>query len=216
VPGARGFVPDFEGQVCSLGYRVIDWIETYCCHGPGDVQGQPVDLDDEWFDFLVAAYALDPVSGRRLIDRAVLSRPKGRAKSELAGFVVVAEALAPVRFDGWDAAGQPVGRPVVSPLIKCLATEESQAGNTFENAAFITGDWGKDNHPDVYAGVTGARQYQSATALYLPGGGELRACTAGSASKDGGKETFVVPDETHLYVLRELKSMYATVAPEHG
>jgi phage terminase large subunit-like protein len=216
VPGARGFVPDFEGQVCSLGYRVIDWIETYCCHGPGDVQGQPVDLDDEWFDFLVAAYALDPVSGRRLIDRAVLSRPKGRAKSELAGFVVVAEALAPVRFDGWDAAGQPVGRPVVSPLIKCLATEESQAGNTFENAAFITGDWGKDNHPDVYAGVTGARQYQSATALYLPGGGELRACTAGSASKDGGKETFVVPDETHLYVLRELKSMYATVARNTG
>jgi phage terminase large subunit-like protein len=216
VPGPRGFVPAFEGQACSLGYQVIDWIEAYCCHGPGDVQGQPIRLDDEWFDFIVAAYALDPVTGKRRIDRAMLSRPKGRAKSELAGFVVVAEALAPVRFDGWDADGQPVARPVTSPLIKCLATEESQAGNTFENAAFIAGDWGKDVHPEVYAGVSGARQYQSATALYLPNGGELRACTAGSASKDGGKETFVVPDETHLYVLRELKSMYATVARNTG
>jgi phage terminase large subunit-like protein len=212
----RGFVPAFEGQVCSLGYQVIDWIEAFCCHGPGDVQGQPIRLDDEWFDFIVAAYALDPVTGKRRIDRAMLSRPKGRAKSELAGFVVVAEALAPVRFDGWDAAGQPVARPVTSPLIKCLATEESQAGNTFENAAFIAGEWGKDVHPEIYAGVSGARQYQSATALYLPHGGELRACTAGSASKDGGKETFVVPDETHLYVLRELKSMYATVARNTG
>jgi phage terminase large subunit-like protein len=208
--------PLFDGHRCSVGYEVADWIQTYCCHGPGDVAGEPVVLDDEWFDFIIGAYALDPLTGRRQIDRALLSRPKGRAKSELAGFVVVAEALAPVRFDGWGANGQPKARPVTSPLIKCLATEESQAGNTFENAAFIAGEWGKDNHPDIYRGVSGARQYQSATALYLAGGGEMRACTAGSASKDGGKETFVVPDEVHLYVLRELKSMYATVARNTG
>jgi phage terminase large subunit-like protein len=200
----------------TLGYVVADWIEAYCCHGPGDVQGEPIELDREWLRFLVNAYRLHPETGRRQVDRALLSRPKGRAKSELAGFVTVAEALGPVRFDGWDADGQPVGRPVRSPLIKCLATEESQAGNTFENAAFIAGEWGRDVHPDVYGGVSGIRQYQSATALYLPNGGEMRACTAGSASKDGGKETFVVPDEIHLYVLRELKSMYATVARNTG
>lgn len=179
----------------TLGYLVADWLEEFCCHGPGDVQGDRLVLDREWLTFLEAAYRLDPTTGKRVVDRAVLSRPKGRAKSELAGLVAVAEALAPVRFDGWDAAGQPVGRPVRSPLIKCLATEESQAGNTFGVAAFILGDWGKDHHPDVFGGVSGARQYQSATALYLPDGGELRASTAGSASKDGGKETFVVPDE---------------------
>jgi hypothetical protein len=59
-------------------------------------------------------------------------------------------------------------------------------------------------------------QYQSATALYLPHGGEIRACTSGSASKDGGKETWVCADETHLYVLRELKSMYGTVSRNLG
>jgi phage terminase large subunit-like protein len=39
----------------------------------------------------------------------------------------------------------------------------------------------------------------------------VRACSSGSASKDGGKETWVCADESHLYVLRELKSMYGTV-----
>jgi hypothetical protein len=105
---------------------------------------------------------------------------------------------------------------VKSPLLKCLATEESQAGNTFENIAFIAGEWGPDVHPDVYGGVSGIRQYQSATALYLPHGGEIRACTAGSASKDGGKETWVCADESHLYVLRELKAMYGTVRRNLG
>ncbi len=208
--------PEFDGHVCSLGYEVLDWIHAYECHGPGDVQGDPLDLDDEMRDHIIECYRIDPETGRRAHDEAVLSRPKGRAKSELAGLVVVAEAFAPVRFDGWDATGQPVGRPVRSPLIKCLATEESQAGNMFENAAFIAGEWGKDAHPDIYGGVSGIRQYQSATALYLPHGGEIRACTAGSASKDGGKETHVVADETHLYVLRELKSMYSTVARNLG
>lgn len=208
--------PLFPGHVCSLGYELADWIEAYCCHGPGDVQGEPIELDDEWLAFLVESYRIDPVTGRRVYDEGVLSRPKGRAKSELAGFVGIGEAFAPVRFDGWDAHGQPVGRPVRSPLLKCLATEESQAGNTFENIAFIAGQWGPDVHPDVYGGVSGIRQYQSATALYLPHGGEIRACTAGSASKDGGKETWVCADESHLYVLRELKAMYGTVRRNLG
>lgn len=201
----------FDGHVCSLGYELLDWYEACCCHGPGDVQGEPLDFDDEYRDFIIEAYRLDPETGRRVYREVILSRPKGRAKSELAGIVTVGEAIGPARFDGWDADGQPVGRPVRSPLIKCLATEESQAGNTFENAAFILGEWGPDEHPDLYAGISGIRKYQSASAVYLPRGGEVRACTAGSASKDGGKETFVVPDESHLYVLRETKAMYATV-----
>lgn len=210
------WVPLFEGHVCSLGYVVIDWIEEYACHGPGDVQGDPIDLDDEMRDHIIECYRLDPETGRRMFDEVVLSRAKGRAKSEIAGLVGIAEGFGPVRFDGWDAEGQPVGRQVRSPLIKCLATEESQAGNTFENIAFIAGEWGHDEHPDIYGGASGIRKYQSATAIYLPNGGEIRACTSGSASKDGGKETHIVADETHLYVLRELKSMYATVARNLG
>ncbi len=208
--------PLFPGHICSGGYEVLDWIHAYECHGPGDVQGDPIDYDDEMRDHVIECYRLDPLTGRRVYDEAVLSRPKGRAKSEVAGHVGVAEAFGPVRFDGWNADGQPVMAPVRSPLIKCLATEESQAGNTFENMAFIAAEWGPDVHPDIYGGVSGIRQYQSATAFYLPHGGECRACTAGAASKDGGKETHVIPDETHLYVTNELRTMYATVARNMG
>lgn len=208
--------PLFDGHVCSVGYEVLDWIHEYECHGVGDIQGNPLDLDDEMREHIIRCYEIDPVTGRRVYNEAVLSRPKGRAKSELAALIVVAEAFAPTRFDGWDADGQPVSRPVRSPLIKCLATEESQAGNTFSNVAFIAGEWGQDNHPQIYGGAGGVRRYQSASAIYLPDGGEIRACTSGAASKDGGLETHIVADETHLYVLPELRSMYATTARNMG
>lgn len=213
-----GFVPAFEGQVCSLGYEIIDWLETYACHGPGDVMGQPLNFagDPEVEEFLIGSYELDPATGRRKIRRGVYSAPKGRAKSETAGLVGVVESLGPARCDGFDANGQPVGRPVVSPFIRCLATEEKQAGNTFANMAYIMGEWGPDAHPDIYGGVTGVRDYQRATAMSLPDGGEAVLSTAGAASKDGGKETFLVPDEVHLYVTAELRSMYATALRNTG
>lgn len=208
-----GFRPAFDGQKCSLGYQVIEWLETYTCHGPGDIQGEPLDMsvDPEFERLVIDCYELDPETGRRLVKRAVDSEPKGRAKSERAGLIGVAEALAEVRFDGWDADGQPVGRPVKSPFIRCLATEEKQSGNTFQNLAFVMGEWGHDLHPEIYGGIKGIGDYRSAQNIYLPGGGECRSSSSGSASKDGGKETFVVPDEVHLYVLPELRSMYATV-----
>lgn len=204
--------PLFDGHVCSLGYGIVDWLQAYACHGPGDAEGDPLNFaaDPQVEAFIVQAYELDPETGRRKHSKVVYSAPKGRAKSETAGLLGVAEALAEVRFDGWDADGQPASRPVRSPFIRCLATEEKQAGNTFANIAFIMGEWGQDNHPEIYGGITGAKQYQSATNLYLPGGGEARSSSSGSASKDGGKETFLVPDEIHLYVLPELRDMYAT------
>jgi len=209
-------LPDFPAQVCSLGYGVIDFITQNTCHGPGDLQGQDSTVDDEMFDFIVDAYRIDETTGRKLFDESVLSRPKGRAKTEVAGWLVVAEAFGDVRFDHWDERGQPVAKPVTSPLIKCLATEESQATAAFSVVAYIVNDWGKLNRPELFGKVSGVRQYQSATALYLPHGGEIRACTAGAASKDGGRETFVVADESHLYVLRELKAMYGTVRRNLG
>ena len=212
--------PLFEGHICSLGYEVLDWLVEYTCHGVGDIQGKRLegafDLDDEIREHIIECYRIDPVSGRRVFNEAVLSRPKGRAKSEVAALVVIVEAFGPCRFGGWDADGQPVARPVTSPLIKCLATEESQAGNTFSNVAFIAGEWGQDEHPEIYGGAGGVRRYQSASAIYLPQGGEIRACTSGAASKDGGLETHVVADETHLYVLPELRNMYATTARNMG
>jgi phage terminase large subunit-like protein len=228
-----GWAPAFDGHVCSLGYLVADFIQAYMCHGEGDIQGQPAVVDTEMLDHIVECYRLDPSTGRRAYNEAVLSRPKGRAKSEVAAWIATAEAFGPVRFDGWaeggepypipgvredDAylPGEPMGKRVVSPLIKILATEEGQTGNTFKTIAYIATEWGRERHPEIYGGATGARQYQSASAIYLPHGGEIRACTSGAASKDGGLESHVCADETHLYVLPELRNMYATISRNLG
>jgi phage terminase large subunit-like protein len=204
----------------SLGYALADWIEFYLVHGPGDVQGQEIELDAEMLRFIVCCYAIS-ADGRRRFDEVLLSRAKGRAKSEIAGMLVVAEALAPVRFDhfaeegevshwGYEyQKGEPVGRPVTYPFIRCLATEETQAGNTYANVTYMLSHSERlaEDYPDIDIG----NDWQTSTRVFLPDGGEIRPSTASSASKDGGKESFSVADETHLYVLPELRDMYETV-----
>lgn len=191
----------------TLGPLVCDWIETYLCHGPGDVQGEPLELDDEYRAFIWRAYELYPKgharAGRRVYQRAFLSRPKGRAKSELAGAIACVEALGPVRFDGWDRYGRPVGKPITSPYVRCFATEEGQAGNTFDNCYFMLSNGSAiDEYPGLDVGLT---------RINLPGGGSIEAVTASARSKDGGKDTFDVFDETHLWTTPELHRLHATV-----
>jgi len=208
----------------SLGWLALAWMEHFCVHGPGDVQGRPLraggdglPLDDELAVFIVDTYGLNS-RGRRLYDSVFLSRAKGRAKSELAAFFGLFEALGPCRFAGWAqggelfrwrdftyryVAGEPMGRPVTSPFVRCLATEETQAGNTYDNIYFnLTEGPLAEGLPKNAAGLT---------RVYLPDGGEIRPSTASSSAKDGGKETFTVFDETHLYVIPELRRMYVTV-----
>lgn len=197
----------------TLGFQVIDWIEAYLPHGPGDVQGDRWEIDDEIALFLCWAYRLypqdHPRAGRRMVQRAILSRPKGRAKSEIAGGLDCAEALGPVRCDGFDANGEPVGIPVRYPFIRCMATEEDQSGNTYDNVRYMLEEGEAGNEYAVDVGLT-------RTFIKEPGGGEIVPSTSGDASKDGGKESKATADETHLYVLPKLRQMYGTVARNTG
>ncbi|MER7833489.1 Terminase [Streptomyces sp. NPDC095602] len=207
---------------------VLAWIEWWCVHGPGDVQGIPLHprhggeclpLDDEFAGLILDCYAHDE-TGRRLYDTVVISRAKGRAKSELAGFISLAEALGPSRFAGWAEGGEvyewngfryeyepgeAMGRPITSPFLRCLATEESQSGNTYDNI-----NYNLEHGPLAEFMPSGTA---GLTRIFLPrpNGGEVRPSTAAAASRDGGKESFAVFDEPHLYVLPELRSMYRTV-----
>ncbi len=209
----------------TLGWGVIEWAEAMLCHGPGDVQGQlwtpdqpGLGLDDEEILFICWVYRVHPQgharAGRRLIHRAIYSRPKGRRKSEIAGLLMCAEALGPVRCDGFDSAGEPVGVAVTYPFIRCLATEEEQSGNTFDNVTYMLTHGAA---ADEYALDIG-RSAETSTRIIIrePGGGEIVPSTSGSASKDGGKESAATADESHLYVSPNLRSMYRTVARNTG
>lgn len=189
----------------SLGGLAIAWIEHFCVHGPGDVQGKPILLDDEFAGFIYDAYAVNE-QGRRLYRTAFLSRAKGRAKSELAGFLVLFEAFGPARFAGFAqggevfrigsfsytySAGEPMGRPVTYAFIRCLATEETQAGNTYDNVYYNLGGYGEGSRRLIETyGVN--KNSVGLTKIQLPDGGEIVPSTASSSAKDGGKETFAV------------------------
>lgn len=211
----------------TLGWQIVDWMEAMLCHGPGDVAGDPFEVDDEIAVFWAWAYRVrhpgTPEAGRRYVHRAILSRPKGRAKSEHAGAWVCAEALGPVRFDHWAepgergywgyeyTPGEPVGKPVRSPFIRCLATEEDQSGNTYDNVVAML----SQGHAADHFGLRMGREV-GITRVFLPSGGEIRPSTASSASKDGGLESAAVADETHLYTSNALRAMYRTVARNTG
>lgn len=193
----------------SLGWAAIDWTEHYLVHGPGDVQGQPIELDDEFAAFLVKCYRVDPKMGAKVVRRAFLSRSKGRSKSGLAAMIACFEALGPCRFDHWAEAdevsdwgyeyeeGEPVGAPLKYAEILNVATEEGQAGNTYDAiyymlnpdtcSATLLEDFGRI---DVGLAQTNLPNHR----------GFIEPVSSSNESKDGGKSTFIVADETHLWI----------------
>lgn len=203
--------------IVTLGWAVISWIEHYLVHGPGDVQGEAIELDDEFAAFILKAYRLDPRTGARLVRRAFLSRAKGRSKSGLAAMVECFELLGPARFDHWAVAGEvsawgyeyDEGEPVGSPLgyVEALnvATEEGQAGNTYDAVYFML-------HPDTCSPALledYGRLDVGLTRVILPDArGFAEPVTSADTSKDGGKSTFIVADETHLWILARLKRLH--------
>lgn len=219
----------------SLGWIALWWIETFVQHGPGDVSGQPIVNNDEYSDFIVSCYCVDD-TGRRLYDSAFFSRPKGGNKSEVAAMLSLFEALGPCRIlrgsfgeplfaQGGETysflgqtytyqAGEPMGQRQTYPFIRIMATEEGQAGNVYDTIYQNLNDG-----PLSELKAIGMDVGQSRIMLPPPWGGEIRPSTAGAASKDGGKETFAVFDETHLYDSNVLREMYSTVTrnlPKRG
>jgi phage terminase large subunit-like protein len=210
----------------SLGWIATWWIETFTVHGPGAIVGHPVEFGDEYTGFIVDCYALSDAFGRRLYDSAFLSRPKGADKSGLAAKLAMFEAFGPCRFAGFAkggeryeflgqtyvyAKGEPMGKPIATPMVRILATEEGQTGNTF---ATIHYNLTNSEAPLFQLQAMGYEvgKYE----ILLPGGGKIMRSTAGAKSKDGGLETFAVFDETHLYVTPGLREMYDTVVDNLG
>jgi len=205
----------------SLGRLAYRWMHHFLLHGPGDVQDVSLfelPLSDELSGLVLDCYALDP-DGRRLYDSAFFSRPKGTDKSGQGARFGLFEAFGPCRFAGWAEGGEvyewmgfrhvfkrgePLGRPVTYPFLRCMATEEGQTGNVYDNIYRNLREGPLREAFDHLDNV-------GLTRVYLPQGGEIRPSTASAAGKDGGKETWVDFDETHLYVLPELRRMYATV-----
>lgn len=202
VPGADAEPwPTLGPQVCKL-------LEDVCVHGPGDLRGQQYRLDAEkraliyrWYEVYPPGH---PRAGKRRFKRVALSVRKGTAKTELAAAVAFAELHpeGPVRCDGFDAHGQPVGRPVTDPYIPMVAYTEEQTEELAYGALFVMCTEG----PDVDLFDAGLDRI-----VRLEGGGKAEALASSPNSNDGARTTFQHFDETHRFVLPRLKASHQTM-----
>lgn len=127
------WIPKSEEDFPTLGWLVSDQMSAYLAR-PDSPEFQEFVPTFEQQEFLNELYRLDPETGRRVIHRAVLSRPRGWGKSPFVAAVMIAEAMFDVVFDGWNADGQPVGKPwseVRTPLVLVTAVSEEQTSNTW-------------------------------------------------------------------------------------
>jgi hypothetical protein len=185
--------PSEPGEVPTLGWYVIDWM-TEMLAAPDRLVYEPFVPYLEQEDFILRYYELDPITGRRKKRRGVLSRARGWGKSPLLGGLAIVEALADVVPDGWDANGQPVGRPwrtVRTPRVGVLAVSELQTANTWNPMLeMLEGPVG-----DEYPGLEPLDTF-----VNLPGRGKIEPWTSSARSVKGAPFVFAVMDQTEEWV----------------
>ena len=210
--------PTLGGEICSL-------IEESGIYGPGSLQGEPYVIDPEFRAFIYRAYEIfprivsksfagggpglivndpHPWAGRRRFKRVGLSVRKGLAKTERQALLAFCELhpYGPTRFDGWDASGNPVGRPVRSPYIPMLAVTVEQVEELAYGALKYIVEEGPD--ADLFDATNDRiiRLSESGRA-----DGKAVALANSPGSRDGARTTMNCFDEPHrLYLPRQLKA----------
>lgn len=183
-----------SGERKSLGWEILQWGSEMLGQPDRGPKGEPWVYSPEQALFILRFYEVDP-NGRFTYRRAVLERPKGWGKSPLLAAICCTEAFGPCRFDGWDADGNPVGRPEPSALVQIAAISDSQANNTMDmvSGMLIEGNAIYDipGLDPMMSKVTSAE------------GQKIEKVTASPRGREGNRTTFVVMDETHLWVPAE-------------
>lgn len=188
------------GEFPTLGYQIIDWIESQLVIPDGPQRGTPLTLTDEQQMHFLHVYRLKPrakVHPRfpRPIDGRVyygvqLRRPQKWGKDPTAAADDCACALGPVQFDGWDANGEPVGRPVDTPWVQIAATSDEQTDNTFRPLFRMLSEGPLADMPGLDIGET---------RIKLPNGdGWIEPVTAAARSRIGAPISHASFTEPHL------------------
>ena len=184
--------PSDPEEVPTLGWYVLDWMSEYLAR-PAVGEYEPFVPYREQEDFILRWYEIDPRTGRFRYGRGLLGRPRGWGKSPILGGLCIVEALADVVFDGWDADGQPVGRPwsaVRTPLVHVAAVSEDQTNNTWQPMVEMLAGPVIDAYP-------GVEPFD--TVVNLPRG-KIEKRTSSGRTVKGAPTTFAVLDQTEEWV----------------
>ena len=212
----------------SLGREVCEFIEDRGIYGPGSLQGEPYVIDPEFRAFIYRAsevypatvrrplaggkdHAIDPHpwAGRRRFKRVGLSVRKGLAKTEKQALFAFVELHpeGPSRCDGFDASGNPVGRPVRAPYIPMLAVTVEQV----EELAYGALKYIVENGPDADLFDSGLDRILRIDENGHEDGKAVALANSPGA-RDGARTTLNCFDEPHRLYLPRQKQAHATMA----
>lgn len=183
--------PEVPDEFPTLGYQVADWIEASCAIPDREMVGEPFLLTDEQLNFVLNFYRLVPETGKFFYHRgAQLTRPQKWGKGPLSAAMICVEAAGPVLFDGWDADGEPVGKPWPTPLIQVTAVSEDQTDNVYSVLL-----------PMIELGALHADIEDTGLGrINLPNGGKIEPVTASGRSRLGQRVTFINQDQTESWL----------------
>lgn len=205
----------------TLGPFVVEFIEENLCHGPGDLFGKPVELNDEQKAWIYRMYEVEPPfvirrkggvvirdpnprSGKRRFQRCALSLRKGSAKTEFAAWIAAAELHpdGPVRCDGFESDGTPIPMPVADPYIPMIAyTEEQSEELAYGALRRILQEMPIGADFDI-----GLERI-----MRRDGNGKAEAVSSSPNARDGARTTFQHADETHRFTLDGLKRTWTVM-----
>jgi hypothetical protein len=205
----------------TLGPAVCQFIEENLVHGPGDLLGDPVKLDEEQKAWIYRMYEVEPEysytkkggrrskyrnarAGQRRFERCVLSLRKGSNKTELAAWLAAVELhpWGPVRCDGFDADGTPIPRPVKDPYIPMISfTEEQTEELAYGALRRILQECALGRDFDI-----GLQRI-----MRLDGHGKAEAVSASPNARDGARTTFEHADETHRFILEHHRRAWSVM-----
>lgn len=208
---------------------VPDWIEQHCVVPDRAHRGLPFLLADEQLTFVANHYTVrgtarfdpaaeldpelpkNPLGDAFVYRRSQLVRAQKWGKSPLISAFVCAEGVGPVLFSGWAAGGEtyscadhgcycgwiyeyddgePMGRPWSTPLIQITATSEDQTSNTYDVL-----------RPMIELGpLADLIPKTGEEFIRLPGDGRVDVVTSKGNSRLGQRVTFVVQDETGIWL----------------
>lgn len=204
----------------TLGPDVCAFIEGELCHGPGDLLGKAVVLNDEHRAWLYRMYEVEPPTferrkhkvivkepnpnaGKRRFQRCALSLRKGSSKTELAAWIAAVELHpeGPVRVAGWDGA-RPLARGVTDPYIPMISyTEEQTEELAYGALRRILEECRIGSDFDI-----GLERI-----MRRGGDGKAEAVSASPNARDGARTTFQHADETHRFTLDSLKRAWSVM-----
>lgn len=129
--------PAQPGEFPTLGYVAIEWIEDNLLITDGPKMGYPFRFYDEQVRHVLHRGRLDPQAREEDGNDAfryggsMLVRGQKWGKDPVLAALDVFHAFGPCDFAGWDANGEPVGKPHPSPWIFVAALNDDQANNTW-------------------------------------------------------------------------------------